>query len=75
WELYDLQQDPKELRSVYGDPRYSQVQKRLLAELARLRTELKVPDPDPPQSYRGGMKRYQRALEKVRQRRKELGLD
>ena len=75
WELYDLQSDPKELRSVYGEPEYASVQKRLRAELVRLRKELKVPDPDPPQSYRGGMKRYQRALEKIRQRRKELGLD
>ena len=75
WELYDLRQDPKELRSVYGEPEYAQVQDRLLAELKRLREELKVPDPDPPQSYRGGMKRYQRALEKIKQRRKELGLD
>ncbi|NOX53650.1 MAG: sulfatase [Planctomycetes bacterium] len=75
WELYDLQQDPKELRSVYGEPEYARIQDRLLAELKRLRKELKVPDPDPPQSYRGGMQRYQRALEKAKQRRKELGLD
>ena len=47
WELFDCQKDPHELKSVYGDPAYAAVQKELMAELARLRTELKVPDPDP----------------------------
>jgi arylsulfatase A-like enzyme len=47
WELFDLQKDPRELRSVYGQPDYAAVQKELKAELARLRKELKVPDPDP----------------------------
>ncbi|HKB05263.1 MAG TPA: sulfatase [Gemmataceae bacterium] len=50
WELFDLKSDPKELTSVYGKPEYAGVQKELETELARLRTELKVPDPDPPES-------------------------
>ena len=50
WELYDLDKDPHELRSVYGDPAYAPVQKRLETELTRLRQELKVPEQDPPQS-------------------------
>jgi hypothetical protein len=33
---------------VYDDPKYAQVQKQLAAELARLRSELKVPEHDPP---------------------------
>jgi arylsulfatase A-like enzyme len=53
WELYDLESDPKELGSVYGEAKYAQVQKRLEAELARLRRELKVPEQDPPGSARG----------------------
>jgi len=52
WELYDLGSDPKELKSVYGDPSYAEVQKRLEGELARLRRELKVPEQDPPESAR-----------------------
>ncbi len=48
WELYDRQKDPQELGSVYGDPAYAEVQARLLAELNRLRAELKVPAQDPP---------------------------
>ncbi|MEO2089882.1 MAG: sulfatase/phosphatase domain-containing protein, partial [Gemmataceae bacterium] len=50
WELFDTQKDPKELTSVYGRPEYAAAQKELEAELARLRTELKVPDPDPPET-------------------------
>jgi arylsulfatase A-like enzyme len=50
WELFDRQTDPKELTSVYGKPDYAAVQKELETELARLRKELKVPDPDPPET-------------------------
>lgn len=47
WELFDLEQDPYELHNVYGDPKYERIQKELLAELERLRKELKVPEKDP----------------------------
>jgi arylsulfatase A-like enzyme len=47
WELYDLEKDPHELVSVYGQPGYAQVQAELTAELARLRTELQVPANEP----------------------------
>ncbi len=50
WELFDLRKDPRELRSVYGQPEYADVQKELTAELARLRKDLKVPDPDPKET-------------------------
>jgi arylsulfatase A-like enzyme len=50
WELFDTQKDPRERKSVYGDPAYAAVQKELEFELARLRKELKVPDPDPPET-------------------------
>ncbi|HSQ54726.1 MAG TPA: sulfatase [Gemmata sp.] len=50
WELFDLKTDPKELKSVYGTTEYAEVQKELHAELARLRKDLKVPDPDPPET-------------------------
>jgi arylsulfatase A-like enzyme len=52
WELFDLKNDPHEMRSVYGKPEYAGAQKELEAELARLRKELKVPDPDPPETMR-----------------------
>lgn len=48
WELFDLQKDPMELKSVFGQADYAQAQKDLEQELARLRAELKVPAQDPP---------------------------
>jgi len=50
WELFDLKTDPQELKSVYGTPKYAEIQKELETELARLRKELKVPDPDPAET-------------------------
>jgi arylsulfatase A-like enzyme len=48
WELFDNQQDPQELRSVYGEPAYAKVQEELTAELTRLRKEVKAPETVPP---------------------------
>jgi arylsulfatase A-like enzyme len=42
WELFDLETDPRELRSRHGDPAYADVQQDLLAELGRLRANLKL---------------------------------
>lgn len=47
WELFDLQQDPDELKSVYDDPQYADVVRQLKAELQRLRELYKVPETDP----------------------------
>ena len=52
WELFDLQSDPQEMKSVYGDPQYADIQKQMETELARLRKELLVPENDPPESIR-----------------------
>jgi arylsulfatase A-like enzyme len=48
WELFDLETDPDELRSVYDDPAYAAVREELHAELDRLRSELSVPEDDRP---------------------------
>ena len=50
WELFDLQNDPKELSNVIDSPEYSKIRDELKAELTRLRAELKVPDPDPAET-------------------------
>lgn len=50
WELFDLEKDPLELRSVFGQPEYAAAQKELESELARLRTQLKLPAQDPPET-------------------------
>ena len=43
WELYDLEKDPAEMKSVYADPEYKAVVARLKAELERLKKVYKVP--------------------------------
>jgi arylsulfatase A-like enzyme len=40
WELFDLEQDPYELRSVYHHPDYQEVVRDLKEQLRRLRLEL-----------------------------------
>jgi arylsulfatase A-like enzyme len=39
WELFDLEKDPHEMNSVYGDPKYGKIQKQLTAEMYRLQKE------------------------------------
>jgi len=46
WELFDLTNDPQELRSVHDDPEYADVRKELLEELARLRKQYQLPPLD-----------------------------
>lgn len=41
WELFDLEEDPDELRNLYGDPAYAAVQRKLHEELERLRQQYK----------------------------------
>ncbi len=41
WELFDLKNDPHEMRSVYADPAYQNVVTELKAELDRLQKEYK----------------------------------
>ncbi len=42
WELFDLKEDPQEMKSVYDKPEYAKVVKRLKREMTRLRKEFKV---------------------------------
>jgi arylsulfatase A-like enzyme len=53
WELFDLENDPQEMRSVYDQTEYLATQARLETELKRLRTELKVPEQTPPDWFGG----------------------
>lgn len=40
WELFDLEKDPQELKSVYGDPAYAPVLAEMKSELDRVRAAL-----------------------------------
>jgi len=50
WEMYDLEKDPNELKSVYGQPKYAALTKELKTELNRLRELYKVPEDTRPVS-------------------------
>ena len=39
WELYDLQEDPHEMKNVYDDPTYSEIVDRMRRELVEAQTE------------------------------------
>jgi arylsulfatase A-like enzyme len=41
WEMYDQETDPREMKSIYGDPKYADVQAKLLTELKRLQEKYK----------------------------------
>lgn len=47
WELFDLETDPHEMQSVYGESEYAEEQKQMEAELQRLREELQVTTNEP----------------------------
>jgi arylsulfatase A-like enzyme len=51
WELFDLGNDPRELRNVAGDPGYAGVVAELKREVERLRAELKEPASPPREAY------------------------
>jgi len=44
WELFDLEKDPHEMRSVYAEAAYAETVKQTAAELERLRKELRDND-------------------------------
>ena len=51
WELFDLDKDPDEMRSVYDDKSYAGVRRNLEATLASLRKQYAVPAKDPAPYY------------------------
>jgi arylsulfatase A-like enzyme len=44
WELYDLEKDPREMKSVYNNTEYANIVKDLKAEALKLQKQYKVPD-------------------------------
>ena len=51
WELFDRIKDPGEMRSVFGNPAYADVQTNLLQEVFRQRKELMEPDKEDPKAF------------------------
>jgi len=52
WELFDLEQDPNELKNLHANPEYQTVRKNMEKELDRLRKHYKVPVDDTPLGQR-----------------------
>lgn len=50
WELFDLKQDPQEMKSLYGQPEAAGLTQELKAELERLRALYQLPAEDPASS-------------------------
>ena len=65
WEMYDLESDPSEMKNIYNDPAYAEVQKMLHKKLTELRTGYG----DSDENDKKFMKSYLDHQEKVRQRR------
>ena len=51
WELFDLDKDPEELKSVYADPSYASVRREMESKLTSLRSQYAVPANDPAPYY------------------------
>jgi hypothetical protein len=49
WELYDLKNDPQELRNVYDDPDYKVIIEKLKAQLLHAKKELDDTDEKYPE--------------------------
>ena len=43
WELFDLQNDPKEMQSLHDDPKYAKTLQHMKGELTKLRKQYEVP--------------------------------
>jgi arylsulfatase A-like enzyme len=54
WELFDLEKDPLQLRSVHDDPAYAKTLPGLKTELARLRALYQDTDEFEPAKSQGG---------------------
>lgn len=50
-DMFDLEKDPLEMKSVYCDPEYADVRKQLEAELVKLREKYNVTDKDLPAAW------------------------
>jgi len=60
WEFFDLEKDPNELMNVYANPEYAGAIEAAKDELERLRDKFKLPEEDPPSSFRGGRRKANR---------------
>jgi arylsulfatase A-like enzyme len=51
WELFDREKDPEEMKSVFGDAAYAEVQANLMKQVVQLRKDFKEPDKDDSRAH------------------------
>jgi arylsulfatase A-like enzyme len=72
WELFDLETDPHEMKSVYSDSSYAPIVAELKTELDRLRQQYQLPAQDPPARQRPAAEnRNEKKNEKKNQKQAE----
>ncbi len=67
WEMYDLQTDPSEMKNIYNDPAYADVQNMMHEKL----TELRVKYGDSDENNQKFLNEYLEMQEKQRKQREE----
>lgn len=66
WELYDLEEDPKEIHNQIDNPKYDDIEDKLRLELAKLQEQYKVTDEEFKQAPKEQVERAYKQFEKLR---------
>ena len=66
WELYDLEQDPKEINNQIDNPEYDEIEKSLRSTLTELQERYKVTPTDFEQAPEDAVERAYKQFEKLR---------
>ena len=66
WELYDLEEDPKEIHNQIDNPKYDDIEDKLRLELAKLQKQYKVTDEEFKQAPKTQVERAYKQFEKLR---------
>lgn len=66
WELYDLEEDPKEINNQINNPEYDEIESELRTQLAELQEKYKVTDEEFKQAPKEQVERAYKQFEKLR---------
>lgn len=66
WELYDLEEDPKEIKNLIDNPEYDDIESKLRTQLAELQEKYKVTDEEFKQAPEAQVERAYKQFEKLR---------
>ncbi|MBC3845231.1 sulfatase [Winogradskyella echinorum] len=66
WELYDLEEDPKEINNQIDNPEYDEIEAELRTQLAELQKQYKVTDEEFKQAPKQQVERAYKQFERLR---------